>query len=612
MMRWKRSAALGAALTMMMCAWAQSNPTIREIKVEGNVRLAAADVIGPMRLKVGGPFNAAEVASEEDLILALGVFREVAITSQPAGEGQVDVIVNIVENPLVKEFRVIGNTEISTDEITAIATEIQPLGQLYNLRNGRAIADRVTALYEARGYRIQIEQVGPDRDVEETLTISVLEPKLGEVRIVNESPGNLRTQQSVFERILGRPERGSALNEREFRKGIEDLFATRWFDNIVPRLDNGSVPGEYDVTLIVKERPTGLFNAGVALDPQSRLVGQVSYSDTNFRGSGQNVGLVLSQATVGGGASVDLAWGNEYLSRRGAGINANVYSRVVYNFTGSGSNPFGGNSGQGFDERRTGLDLIYTTPMGKDLLAQVGLNAENIKSLNLDTTNTGSQDARSVQQDGDLVILKLGLSMDQRFPRLDPYEGRLASITLEPGFSNITKIAGQVTGLEDILGKNSFIRTQLEYRQYWPMGRIANQNRIDAPVDQMVPSIALRSRYGFISGRVPFFEQLFIGGSSSLRGYENQQFWGSRSFLTTVEYRRPLQRNFSLVGFADYGGAWGGYGEVTGFPQFSTANLKLAYGLGLAFTTPLGPIRLDYAINQDGGSRVHFNIGTGF
>jgi outer membrane protein insertion porin family len=128
----------------------------------------------------------------------------------------------------------------------------------------------------------------------------------------------------------------------------------------------------------------------------------------------------------------------------------------------------------------------------------------------------------------------------------------------------------------------------------------------------MVPSIALRSRYGFISGRVPFFEQLFIGGSSSLRGYENQQFWGSRSFLTTVEYRRPLQRNFSLVGFADYGGAWGGYGEVTGFPQFSSANLKLAYGLGLAFTTPLGPIRLDYAINQDGGSRVHFNIGTGF
>jgi len=596
---------------LFVTAWAHAqNRTIRAINVTGNSRVSTDAILTSMRWKVGSTYNEAERVAEEELVLSMGLFREVEIRGAVINDTEVDVVVAVIENPVIKEVRVVGNTVVSTEEITALAVAAQPLGEIYRNSIGRGLAEQITDLYSTRGYSIQIEQIGPDRDSDGTLVVRVLETRLNEIRIVNEDSDRMRTRQSTFERILRTRNRDVALNERNLRRDIEDLYSTGWFDSIQPEATPGRQPGTLDVTLFVKERPTGLFNIGAALDPQSRLVGLLTYQDSNFRGTGQSVGANLSQATVGGGPSVDLSWANRWFDDQGSSLNVNVYSRVQYNFTGTGANPFASSSDRNFDERRTGLDVALTRPVGQDLFAQVGLLAENIRSIDLQSNNQNQND-RFVQQDGDIAILKLGLSRDLRTPRLEPYRGSLATLTVEPGYSNITRIGGQVTGQERVLGRNTFVRTNIEYRQYWPLDRWT-QERLDDPVDTLRPVLAFRARYGVISGTVPFFEQLFVGGSGSLRGYDNQQFWGNQSLLATVEYRRPIQRNFNLIAFADYGGAWGGYGEVTGFPQSGTPRLRLAYGLGAGFVTPLGPIRLDYAFNQEGSSRLHFTIGSSF
>ena len=117
---------------------------------------------------------------------------------------------------------------------------------------------------------------------------------------------------------------------------------------------------------------------------------------------------------------------------------------------------------------------------------------------------------------------------------------------------------------------------------------------------------------GTVAGTVPFFEQYFAGGNDSVRGYNEDRFWGRYMLVGTLEYRKPIQEQFSLVGFMDYGGAWGGYAGIKDFEQTSDAAFHYGYGLGLRFRTPLGPIRLDYAFNDKGGSRAHFMIGTSF
>ena len=115
-----------------------------------------------------------------------------------------------------------------------------------------------------------------------------------------------------------------------------------------------------------------------------------------------------------------------------------------------------------------------------------------------------------------------------------------------------------------------------------------------------------------ISGKVPFFEQFFAGGADTVRGYEEDRFWGKQTIISTLEYRYPLQKALSLSAFIDYGGAWGGYGTVGKFTQSSASQLNIGYGIGVSFRSPLGPLRLDLGFDKNGKSRTHFQIATSF
>jgi outer membrane protein insertion porin family len=134
----------------------------------------------------------------------------------------------------------------------------------------------------------------------------------------------------------------------------------------------------------------------------------------------------------------------------------------------------------------------------------------------------------------------------------------------------------------------------------------------DTPVTSARPVLLVRTSYTVLTGNVPFFEQAFVGGLGSLRGWDNQRFWGKQALVGTVEYRHPIQSNFSLVAFMDAGSAWGGYPGITSFSQTSRPDFHLGYGLGISFRTPVGPIRIDFAFNEKGGSRTHFAFGSSF
>ena len=98
-----------------------------------------------------------------------------------------------------------------------------------------------------------------------------------------------------------------------------------------------------------------------------------------------------------------------------------------------------------------------------------------------------------------------------------------------------------------------------------------------------------------------------------LRGYlERHRLDDVGDVVGTLEYRHPIQDNFSVIAFADYGGAWGGYPGISSFSQSSSLNFHLGYGLGISFRTPVGPIRIDFAFNEQGGSRTHFAFGSNF
>jgi len=98
-------------------------------------------------------------------------------------------------------------------------------------------------------------------------------------------------------------------------------------------------------------------------------------------------------------------------------------------------------------------------------------------------------------------------------------------------------------------------------------------------------SVAMRLAFGGSEGRDP--RTFFIGGPSTLRGYDYMQYDGSRIALATLEYRFPLI-DALIVGWP---GRWG-LGNIGG---------KVFFDMGAAWT------RDDISPFRDGVSGVQFD-----
>ena len=119
--------------------------------------------------------------------------------------------------------------------------------------------------------------------------------------------------------------------------------------------------------------------------------------------------------------------------------------------------------------------------------------------------------------------------------------------------------------------------------------------------------LALQFRVGYADGTMPLTQRFSVGGSDSLRGYKDDQFKGNSMLKATLEYRTPLMKKVQGVIFTDTGYAWDKKTE----DDFDLGLIKFSYGIGLRVNSPLGPLRLDYGIGDDGG-RFHFSFGGQF
>lgn len=105
-------------------------------------------------------------------------------------------------------------------------------------------------------------------------------------------------------------------------------------------------------------------------------------------------------------------------------------------------------------------------------------------------------------------------------------------------------------------------------------------------------------------GNIPFDDRFFLGGATTVRGYHEQLLGpglvydkngkilkaagGKAMFVANAEVRIPLFWFVVLETFVDAGNVWSELNDV------NPLDIKFTTGAGLAFLTPLGPIRLDY------------------
>lgn len=166
--------------------------------------------------------------------------------------------------------------------------------------------------------------------------------------------------------------------------------------------------------------------------------------------------------------------------------------------------------------------------------------------------------------------MKLQLMIDYRDDFFNPKKGYYSLPMIE--------YAGGFFG-----GVNNFVRFEIDNRHFMPLlwNTLAHKLRIGV----MVPTNGLA-----------FYEEYYIGGQYSLRGYPEKSIgpdaigeerYGRVLVNYNLEYRIHLPWNFGCVGFFDLGCVDNSL-ELGNSPFW-----KAGFGGGLRYYTPIGPIRCD-------------------
>ena len=593
-----------AAGLLLFAALAHSQNLVKDIVVRGNSTVNREAILSAMTLKVGAPYSDEKRAADEVAIKSLGFFPAVRVLGIPDDTGNGWIVrVDVQEYPIIKEIRVMGNTVVKTEDILAKLPVTMRPGHIYNENERRAASKAIADLYADRGYLADFTEFGPMDASPQTLSIVIVETRVGDISV----QGNKITKDRVIRKLI-RTRPGDVYNREKWRSDLVRLYGTGWFETVEPEPTLGSDVGVVDLTVNLKETRTGTFNVGVQLDPQNSLAGILRYSQSNVGGTGQNIGINLLQSTQGVGPSADLDYSNPFIDNHQTTLRTSVYSRVIFRFQ---SGFLGSSSGGGltdadrYYERRTGSSLGFSRPITDNVNAGLSLRAENVTTHNVQNVDSSSNNF--IQQDGFVSVLTAGLTRDRRDVPIDPSRGDWLQFNIEPGYSDINRVGGLTTDV-GILGPSVFGKTSFEYRKY-----ISSGPPRGFKLDDPRKVLAFRLRAGTIVGNVPFFEQYFAGGSESIRGYAEDRFWGKNTIISTLEYRYPLQKSFSFVGFIDYGGAWGGYTGINNFNQYDDIRLHVGYGPGISFKAgPLGNIQLYLGFDEQGKTRTHFLIGNSF
>jgi len=570
---------------------------VHTVTVKGNKSVSTEAILAAMQTKVGGLYGKDTADADTVAIQRLGFFQKVDVYASPEAAAGRDITVEVEEWPVVKEIKISGNHGVPTEELLKVV-DVEP-GKIFNTRSVQPSVDKIRELYKKHGLFADVSDFRLLADSPQTLSIVVMEMTINSISF----DGNKRTKVEFLKRLM-RSRPGDTLSETVWGADIRRIMGTNWYKDVYTETTSPE-PGKMDMTVKVKEQKTGNIGGGLQATPGGPLALTLKVDESNYKGTGQMVGVNLIQGTRGDGLGADLNYGNPFLDKKNTYVQASLYSHLSYLFAGSG---FGSSvtptNDNLYTQRHTGGSLLFGRELNNTISASVGLRYEGITTNNIPSnTTTGF-----IQQDGTLATLTAGVTRNRRDSDNDPSRGDWFRVQVEPGLSHLTKVSGDLSN-QITAGDNGYVKTTAEYRAYYSPQKPRSFEDPEAPRRVF----ALRARFGAIAGNVPFSEQFFAGGGDTVRGYEDDRFWGKETLVTTLEYRHPLQKALSLIGFVDYGGAWGGFGGVNTWTQSSDFQLNLGYGVGVSYRVPqLGPLRLDLGFDKYGHARTHFQITTSF
>ncbi|MEM6610765.1 MAG: BamA/TamA family outer membrane protein [Cyanobacteria bacterium P01_C01_bin.72] len=379
------------------------------------------------------------------------------------------------------------------------------------------------------------------------------------------------------------------------------------------------------MAISVQEKGQLAIAFGLTLPPPTALQGVVKPTTVNalsdaadgFSAAVQfglrNLGGTNQEASLGieGGASAfGFNLGYRKFIRSDRGFGANFYNQrgVEAEFDDGDPNL---NLDNGADPwvHRFGGGVEYFTPLAQDWQSAIGVSYQQVTirdgafTANLEATDEAGN-RLTVNDSGrdEFLTLNFATVLNRQDNPAFPTRGYKLLFGSDQYFS----LAGR-----DILAN----RLAANYTHYFPVPLFGFTDG--------AKTLIFNLQGGTILGDALPYDSFILGGSSIVRGYDDSEISTSRSFVqTSLEYRFPLynlsafNQDLPINGalFIDYASDLGSADAVIGQPAVvrNRPGDGLGYGLGIQTRSPIGLIRTEFALNDQGDSEFIFSVGDRF
>lgn len=561
--------------------------TITKQVITGNTVISEAEIAAALKTKPG--MELTEQGLNEDLsaIYDLGWFYDLRPEFKEVPEG-VQVIYHVMENPAFTKVKITGNTVVD-DKKAAGFFDLEE-NKIINLKDVNTRVQRLEEEYRQNGY-ILARVTDIHMDTDGTLNITVNEGIVEDFKV----KGNVKTKDYVITREM-KLKKGKPFNAKDARRSMQRVYNLGYFEDVNVKLNPGKEPNSVEVEISVVEMNTGTFGIGAGYSNADGFIGMISIGDKNFRGTGDKVNI---RWEFGGedNKNYDFSYTKPWIDDKETTATINLYDitneYADYNID--------GDEIARYDKKRRGQELTFsrktdneyvsnyvTLKNRDDIYKGMADGYENDKDQYYEDVFNDSQykedwmpstaAERRKENFGVTRSITVGRIFDSRDNIYDPHEGKRIAYSLE------------WAGLG---GDFDFTKFTADYRYYYRAG------------GESVWALNLGA--GYADGDMPLSQRFSMGGSDTLRGYEDDQFRGNSMLKATLEYRFPIIKKVQGVLFTDNGYAWDKRHE----DEFDLGLIKNSFGVGLRINSPLGPVKLDYGYGDDGG-KFHFSFGGQF
>lgn len=475
-------------------------------------------------------------------------------------------------------------------------------GKLYNQKDFEDTVSAIQEAYADKGY-LQA-RVQPRYDVQNGLLNISFDISEGGIFYIDnvDVSGYGKTKKYVFTRELSiHP--GDLYDAAKIRRSQTKIMNLGFINDVQVDLQPTADPQKVDLGFNVVEGRPGMFQAGLAMSSMDGLYGEVSVNHLNFLNRAQR----LSLRTMFGKEILDytVSWYTPWIYEKPTSLGVDAFNTRRYrSFV---------TENQAYTEKRIG-GRVKVGPRFNDDIYQLsfGYSFENVDIYDIDPNYMyapGKKPGEYIEKGKtNISTFSADAAIDTRDNMWDPTRGWRNSL-------GVALAGGPIGGDLDLWYFNArsiFNHTVLNVGGNYPI------------------VFVLSNKFGSVQpyGRtkyVPPYEKFFLGGADTVRGYERAgeigpAYGGDMYYVMNAELRFPIaregRRNMAQFAFFfDMGNSWDHFDDIDFSLGPNENQFKAGVGVGLRFTTPALPIRIDwgYGLNhakRQDKSHFYFNMSN--